>query len=113
MSAHLPSAVATPPNMYRHASVVPRLTAVEVRSTDMADVELELPDRIDTQIKRFIEQGDFLNCNRLIEELLMMELKSCEGREDVEEPFDDEFARRAFAKQEDPALGDADSDEMT
>lgn len=78
----------------------------------MADVELELPDRIDNQIDRFVEQGDFLNRDRAIEELLTMGLKSYEGREEIEEPFDDEFASKAFAEQVDPALRDEDSDEM-
>lgn len=79
---------------------------------DMADVEVELPDRIDNQIDRFVEQGDFLNRDQAVEELLEMGIKSYGPVNDTEEELDDEFAGQAFEDQTDPALREEDDENL-
>ena len=38
----------------------------------MPEVEVSLPDRIDSEISRLIDQGEFLNREQAVEELLSM-----------------------------------------
>ena len=68
----------------------------------MSDVEMSLPDRIDSEIDRLVEQGDFLNPEQAVEELLTMGVSAYAPTEEAEEFFD-----RLLAVQEVPLLDES------
>lgn len=77
----------------------------------MADVELTLPDRLDSQIDRFVEQGDFLNRERAVAELLSMGLAAYETTDTSPEEQADDLFTQAVEDQQDPAVRDEGDDE--
>jgi len=42
----------------------------------MSNIEMSLPDRIDSEIDRLVEQDEFLNRDQAVEELLSMGISS-------------------------------------
>jgi Arc/MetJ-type ribon-helix-helix transcriptional regulator len=79
----------------------------------MPSFEVMLPDRIDSQIDRLVEQGDFLNREKAIEELLTMGMSAYDTNEETtEEPGEDLFTQ-AVDEQQDPAMQDDPDDGYT
>jgi len=79
----------------------------------MADVEVTLTDRLDTEIDRLLETGDFINQEQAIEEILTAGLSAYNTTEssstsDLEETF-----LQSTSEQEDPAMKDAPGDDYT
>jgi len=75
----------------------------------MADIGIDLPDRILTEIDRLVEQGEFLNRDQAVEELLGMGVSAYETTTDepIEGVGDDPFSQ-AVDDQQDPAMRDED-----
>ena len=73
----------------------------------MADVQVALPDRIDSEIDRLVEQGEFLNREQAVEELLSMGMSAYTTTEtsDTEE----NLFTQATDDQQDPALRDQET----
>jgi Arc/MetJ-type ribon-helix-helix transcriptional regulator len=76
----------------------------------MADIGTELPDRIITEIDRLVEQGEFLNRDQAVEELLTMGVSAYETtEEDPAGEVDEDLFTQAIDDQQDPAAMDDDS----
>ncbi|MCO8244741.1 MULTISPECIES: CopG family transcriptional regulator [unclassified Haladaptatus] len=69
----------------------------------MATFEVALPDRIESDIDRLVEQGDFLNQEQAIEELLTMGLSAQDTGDEFEEELDGDLFTDAVDEQQDPA----------
>jgi len=75
----------------------------------MPDIEVDLPDRVDSEIDRLVDQGEFLNREQAIEELLSMGMSAYESTESTTQ--DDEWVMQNVEDQQDPALqNDVDED---
>ena len=70
----------------------------------MSKVELSLPDRIDSDIRRLVEQGEFVNRDQAVEELLLMGMSAYNttNTDDTQGPEDTLFSQ-AVEDQQDPA----------
>ncbi|WP_435157867.1 ribbon-helix-helix domain-containing protein [Haladaptatus sp. DFWS20] len=69
----------------------------------MVSLEVALPDRIESDIDRLVEQGDFLNREQAIEELLSLGLSAQETGDESEEELDEDLFTQAVDEQQDPA----------
>ncbi|WP_435062893.1 DUF7120 family protein [Halobaculum sp. EA56] len=81
----------------------------------MTKIEVDLPDRIDSEISRLAEQGEFLNRNEAIEDFLTRGLQAYDVEENANEgEADGDLFTDAIDEQQDPAALDEDStDEPT
>ena len=80
----------------------------------MPDVEVSLPDRIDSEIDRLVEQGEFLNREQAVEELLTMGVSAYAPTEEAEEAEGENLFTQMTDDQTDPAARDDDGgDEYT
>ena len=78
----------------------------------MADTKVDLPDRTVSEIDQMVEQGEFVNREQAIEELLEMGLSAFAPAEEAEVDFEPDMFSQSVSDQGDPAaLGDQD-DEM-
>jgi Arc/MetJ-type ribon-helix-helix transcriptional regulator len=74
----------------------------------MPDVEVSLPDRIDSEIDRLIEQGEFLNREQAVEELLTMGVSAYAPSEETDEQESEDLFTQMTDDQQDPAAMDDD-----
>jgi Arc/MetJ-type ribon-helix-helix transcriptional regulator len=74
-------------------------------------IEVSLPDRIDTEIDRLVEAGEFVNRDQAVEELLSMGTSAYQETS-PDEP-EDEWVMQSAEDQQDPALRDDPDDERT
>ncbi len=88
------------------------LTTTSREPMSMPEVEVALPDRIDSEISRLVEQGEFLNREQAVEELLSMGVSAYTTTETTDEPEQDLFTQMTD-DQQDPAARDDDGDEFT
>lgn len=70
----------------------------------MPNIEVSLPDRVDTEIDRLVDQGEFLNREQAIEELLSMGMSAYETTGTSTQ--DDEWVMQNVEDQTDPAMQD-------
>jgi Arc/MetJ-type ribon-helix-helix transcriptional regulator len=75
----------------------------------MPKVEVSLPDRVETEIDRLVEQGEFVNRDQAVEELLSMGVSAYDVEEETEEPGEDLFSQ-TVEDQHDPAMTDEPDD---
>jgi Arc/MetJ-type ribon-helix-helix transcriptional regulator len=75
----------------------------------MAKVEVSLPDRIDNGIDRLVAQGEFVNREQAVEELLSRGVSAYDTVEESESAAEDLFTQ-TIEDQQDPAVTD-DGDE--
>ncbi|WP_181692418.1 CopG family transcriptional regulator [Natronomonas sp. LN261] len=78
----------------------------------MPEVEVSLPDRIDSEIARLVDQGEFLNREQAVEELLSMGVSAYAPSETTEEPDQDLFTQMT-EDQQDPAARTDDGDDYS
>lgn len=79
----------------------------------MPTVEVSLPDQVNSEIDRLVEQGDFINREQAIEELLSRGLSVQDTPDSEPETVDEDVFTQAIEDQQDPArLDDADDDMM-
>lgn len=78
----------------------------------MPTFEVDLPDKIDGEIDRLVNQGEFLNREQAIEELLSRGV-SVYDRGDVEESPEasDDLFTQTVSDQQDPAARNTDADD--
>ncbi len=75
----------------------------------MSKIKLSLPDQIDSDIQRLVEQGEFLNRDQAVEDLLKRGISAYNvTTEDSESPVDDDMFGQTAAEQQDPAQMDDD-----
>lgn len=80
----------------------------------MPQIEVDLPDRVETEINRLVEKGEFVNREQAIEELLTMGASAYDAgesgsRESVEPGGD--WQTQSVEDQGDPAARDEDADD--
>lgn len=73
----------------------------------MPNVEVPLPDRIDSEIDRLVEQGEFLNREQAVEELLTMGVSAYAPTDDTDQTEEDLFTQMT-EDQQDPAAREED-----
>ncbi|SIR57667.1 hypothetical protein SAMN05421858_2912 [Haladaptatus litoreus] len=69
----------------------------------MAKFEVAIPDRIDSDIDRLVDQGDFLNREKAVEDLLSLGISSYGAVDDTDDQLDDDLFTQAVDDQHDPA----------
>lgn len=79
----------------------------------MAQIEVDLPDRIDGELNRLVESGEFLNRERAIEDLLQRGVSAYDIEEEpgVGEEMEEDLFTQAVEDQQDPAMHDEPSDD--
>lgn len=77
----------------------------------MPSAEIDLPDKLDSEITQLVEQGEFLNRDQAVENLLSMGISVYEETgSESDEPAEEVFGQTAEEHQ-DPALDDDPSSE--
>jgi Arc/MetJ-type ribon-helix-helix transcriptional regulator len=79
----------------------------------MSKLETDLPERITGEIDRLVEQGEFLNREQAVEELLSMGVSAYTTTESTTEEEDVNLFTQAVEEQQDPAMEDDTGDEYT
>lgn len=74
----------------------------------MSRVKVSLPDQTASEITRLVEQGDFLNDDQAIEELLTLGIQAYETTESAEPELGEDEFTTMVEEQRDPALEDED-----
>ena len=69
----------------------------------MVTLEVALPDRIKSDIDRPVEQGDFLNREQAIEQLLSLGVSAQDTDSESEEELTEDLFTQAVDDQQDPA----------
>ena len=77
----------------------------------MAQIEVDLPDRIDGELNRLVESGEFLNRERAIEDLLQRGVSAYDIEEEPAEELDSDLFTQTVEDQQDPAMQDEPSDD--
>lgn len=72
----------------------------------MPQIEVSIPDQIDSELDRLVEQGDFINRDQAIEELLSLGISAYSSRDETTSELDDPLFTQAVNDQQDPALQD-------
>ncbi len=80
--------------------------------SNMPESEVTLPDRVTSDIDRFVESGEFLNWDQAVEELLTLGLSAYQSDEEV--GTEESVFTGTVDDQQDPAIADDDpgSDRM-
>lgn len=77
----------------------------------MAKVDVTLPDRVDSEIDRLVESGEFLNREQAVEELLSLGLSSYDTSTESASEMDENLFNQAVDEQQDPAIQDDHQDD--
>lgn len=72
----------------------------------MPESEVTLPDRVTSDIDRFVEEGEFLNWDQAVEELLTLGLSAYQTDSDTS--TEESVFTGSVEDQQDPAISDDD-----
>jgi len=72
----------------------------------MPESEVTLPDRVTSDIDRFVEEGEFLNWDQAVEELLTLGLSAYQT--DTETTTEETVFTGSVDEQQDPAISEDD-----
>ncbi|NHX36070.1 MULTISPECIES: DUF7120 family protein [Halolamina] len=70
----------------------------------MAQIEVDLPDRITGELNRLVESGEFLNRERAVEDLLQRGVSAYDIEEEPTEEMDSDLFTQTVEDQQDPAM---------
>ena len=77
----------------------------------MPKVEVSLPDRVETEIDRLVEQGEFVNRDQAVEELLSMGVSAYDTTEETDTAAaEEDLFSQTVEDQQDPAMQDDPDD---
>lgn len=77
----------------------------------MPTFEVSLPDKLESELTRLVDQGEYLNRDQAVEDLLSKGLSAYNTTErTTEENFNDSFTDK-FDEQQDPAMQDDHTDD--
>lgn len=80
----------------------------------MPSTEVSLPDHVDSEIDRLVEQGEFINRDQAVEELLSLGVSAYDLSGSSEEVVEEELFTQSVEDQQDPAMRDeSEGDEYT
>ncbi|MBX0295462.1 ribbon-helix-helix domain-containing protein [Haloarcula nitratireducens] len=75
----------------------------------MSRIKVSLPDQVDSDIDRLVEQGEFINRDQAVEELLSRGISAYNTTtEDDTTDVDDDMFGQTTNEQQDPAMQDDD-----
>ncbi|MBV0924240.1 ribbon-helix-helix domain-containing protein [Halomicroarcula limicola] len=75
----------------------------------MSRIKVSLPDQVDSDIDRLVEQGEFINRDQAVEELLSRGISAYNTTtEDDTTDVDDDMFGQTTNEQQDPAVQDDD-----
>lgn len=77
----------------------------------MAQIEVDLPDRITGELNRLVESGEFLNRERAVEDLLQRGVSAYDVEEEPAEELDSDLFTQAVDDQQDPAMQEGSSED--
>jgi Arc/MetJ-type ribon-helix-helix transcriptional regulator len=79
----------------------------------MAQIEVDLPDRITGELNRLVESGEFLNRERAVEDLLQRGVSAYDIEEEPGgmEEMDEDLFTQAVEDQQDPAMQEDHGDD--
>ncbi|MFB6189740.1 MAG: CopG family transcriptional regulator [Halapricum sp.] len=78
----------------------------------MPKIEVSLPDRIENDIARLVEQGEFVNRDQAVEELLTMGVSAYDVDEESGSTVaEEDLFTQAVEDQHDPAMQDEPQDD--
>jgi len=72
----------------------------------MTQLEVSLPDQTESEIRRLIEQGEFINWDQAVEKILARGIQAYDVPDESETAMDDEVFDTVTNEQQDPALQD-------
>ena len=72
----------------------------------MAKTEMELSDRVENDIERMVNQGEFVNWDEAVEKLLQQGVAAYGPAEEATEAPGEDLFNQSTADQQDPALQD-------
>jgi Arc/MetJ-type ribon-helix-helix transcriptional regulator len=76
----------------------------------MPTFEISLPDKIETDIQSLVEQGEYLNREQAVEDLLTRGISAYKTTTDTAESGLDDGFTGGFDEQQDPAMRDEADD---
>ncbi|MFB6107652.1 MAG: CopG family transcriptional regulator [Haloplanus sp.] len=80
----------------------------------MPSIEVSLPDDVDIEIEQLVEEGEFLNRDQAVEELLSLGISAYTTDTSSTEAAEEELFSQVVEDQQDPALrNESDGDEHT
>lgn len=78
----------------------------------MSKIEVELSERVDSEIDRLVRQGEFLDRDQAVEELINQALPAYDTSDEEEDTLDDDgLFNQAVEDQRDPAMRDDEFDD--
>ena len=78
----------------------------------MPSVEVSLPDKLESELTRLVEQGEFINRDQAVEELLSTGIAAYDTAESTpEDAYEDPFTETAAEQQDPAALDDTGDDD--
>jgi Arc/MetJ-type ribon-helix-helix transcriptional regulator len=80
----------------------------------MAKIEMELSDRVESDIERMVNNDEFVNWDEAVEKLLTQGLNAYGPAEEESEELGGDMFQQSVADQQDPAMRDEPgNDEFT
>jgi Arc/MetJ-type ribon-helix-helix transcriptional regulator len=77
----------------------------------MPSAEVSVPDKLDSEITQLVEQGEFLNREQAIENLLSMGINVYNTNPSASDNSAEEVFSQKAEEQHDPAMDDGPSDD--
>lgn len=80
----------------------------------MPTVEISLPDHVESELTRLVEQGDFINRDQAVEELLAMGVSAYDTPSSDVSQTEEQMFSNVVEDQQDPAMQtDPDGDDYS
>jgi Arc/MetJ-type ribon-helix-helix transcriptional regulator len=79
----------------------------------MPTAEVSLPDDVDIEIRQLVEEGEFINRDQAVEELLSLGVSAYSTDESPNQTTDEDLFTQVVDDQQDPAIRNESEDEHT
>jgi Arc/MetJ-type ribon-helix-helix transcriptional regulator len=79
----------------------------------MPSAEISLPDDVDIEIRQLVEEGEFINRDQAVEELLSLGVSAYTTDDSTSQPADEDLFTQVVEDQQDPAIRNEGDDEHT
>jgi Arc/MetJ-type ribon-helix-helix transcriptional regulator len=79
----------------------------------MPTAEVSLPDDVDIEISQLVEEGEFINRDQAVEELLSLGVSAYTTDDSPSDAADEDLFTQVVDDQQDPAIRNESDDEPT
>ncbi|WP_251330899.1 DUF7120 family protein [Haloplanus pelagicus] len=79
----------------------------------MPSAEISLPDDVDIEIRQLVEEGEFINRDQAVEELLSLGVSAYTTDDSPNQAADEDLFTQVVDDQQDPAIRNESDDEHT